>query len=194
LRLKTTDTNTSGLLITAQFPKASPEDQLSPEKADALRRLAERIRALGEQQTELTLAIGKALISAKVRISDRSFAAWTRKEFGMANETACSYIALAKQNTGAAIELVAWDRADPKTSDGVCGYATVVFGGQYLHNCPVFFEGPNGPFIQPVQSSPFKVVGAHWKEEYNEAVIKQIREVDPSCGLGIGATSQTAPD
>jgi hypothetical protein len=183
MRLKTGEINTSGLLIPAQFPKASQEDHLSPEKADALRQSAERIRALGQQQTELTLAIGKELISAKVRLSDRGFEDWTRQEFGMAIETARSYVAVAKQDAGAEIELVTWDPADPQTSGGVCGYATVVFGGQYLYNCPVFSDGPNGPFIQP-----------YWKEEYNETVLKQIRDVDPTCGLGIGNTPRAGPD
>jgi hypothetical protein len=118
MRLKTGEINTSGLLIPAQFPKASQEDHLSPEKADALRQSAERIRALGQQQTELTLAIGKELISAKVRLSDRGFEDWTRQEFGMAIETARSYVAVAKQDAGAEIELVTWDLLTRKRRAG----------------------------------------------------------------------------
>jgi hypothetical protein len=186
--------NLSGILIPAQFPKASREDPLSPEKANALRQLAERIRSLGQQQNELTLSIGKALVSAKVLLWGRNFEQWHHREFGMTSDTARSYIAVAKQDAPAKIELVAWDRAEPETSDGVCGYASVTFSGYHLQHCPVFSNGPNGPFIQPVDPSPFKVPDGVWKEEYNQAVLKQIRDVDPTCGLGIGSTSSTPPN
>lgn len=173
-------------LIPPQFPTAYCDEQLPAEQASALRELAAHIKLRGAQQTEATLAIGRELIAAKERLSDDQFRAWIGKEFGMAEQTANSYIAVAEDATADPVryrqmlpKLVRWN-PDPAKLRGASGYADVELPwGVMLHDCPVFAGTRKGPYIEPSFPSHVGWPKQFYGDEFNDAIIAQIDEVDP---------------
>jgi hypothetical protein len=188
--MEMSDINAPIALIPAQFPTPFCDEAVAPEVATALRQSAERIRRLGEEQTEAILAIRRELIAVKELLPFDQFGPWIRKEFGMTDEAAAAYMAATRQiaahptsgKKSLRPKLISW-HPDRERQSGPCGYADIELPSGITVYCPVFTRGPAGTFVEWSFPShiewPDDLHKALYGNEFNNDIIAQIREVDP---------------
>jgi hypothetical protein len=171
-------------LVPAQFPTPFSDQVVPQEVASALRQIAERIRRFGEQQNNAIVGIGRELARAKELLPSHLFGLWIRKEFGMADETASRYIATreipADPPSGKKPprpKLISWDG---EGQNGARGFADIELpSGVIIYHCPVFRGGQDGPYVEPSFPSHVDWPNAFYRDEFNEDILSQMREIDP---------------
>jgi hypothetical protein len=184
--MEMSDINAPIALIPAQFSTPFCDEAVAPEVATALRQSAERIRRLGEEQTEAILAIRRELIAVKELLPFDQFGPWIRKEFGMTDETAAAYVGAARKiaadpascKKSLRPKLISW-HPDRARESGACGFAEVELPSGVTLACPVFADAPISPYFDAHQPEHVLWPEALYPHEFNDDILAQIREVDP---------------
>jgi hypothetical protein len=176
-------------LVPALFPVPFCDHTVSPELAAVLHQYAARIRRLGEEQTEKSVQIGSNLLAAKELLSPEQFGPWFRTKFGMTDQTAAAYLAAATRKNAADAatrrkplkpKLVAWAPGHEGQS-GLWGHAHIELPtGLILEDCPVYTSwcGLPGPHVMISAAHGFYLPDSFWRDEFNDDIVAQIREVE----------------